>query len=187
MGLLSSIGNVISKVADFAAPVLPYAPIIGAGLEYLGGKEARETTAASAQAQMDFQQQMSNTAYQRQMADMAAAGLNPILAGKMGGASTPAGQSYVAENILGKTGNSALNTLQMLANIDNTMANAESTRTTAGIKSAPGQIGSDLGAVYGAVRNILIDSVRSTAKGENPQWFEDMKDKVHGRERLIIK
>jgi cytolysin (calcineurin-like family phosphatase) len=187
MGLLSSIGKVVGKVADFAAPVLPFAPIIGAGLEYLGGKEARATTAASAQAQMDFQRYMSDTSYQRQMEDMAAAGLNPILAGKMGGASTPAGQSYVAENILGKTGNSALNTLQALANIDNTMASAESSRTTAGIKSVPGQIGSDLGAVYGAVRNILIDSVRSSAKGENPQWYEDVKDKVHGRERLIIK
>jgi predicted ATPase len=187
MGLLSSIGNVLGKVTDFAAPILPYAPIIGAGLEYLGGKEARATTAASAQAQMDFQKQMSDTSYQRQMADMAAAGLNPILAGKMGGASTPAGQSYVAENILGKTGNSALNTLQLLANIDNTMASSQATRTTAGIKSVPGQVGSDLGDIYSAVRNILVDTVKSTAKGENPQWFEDVKDKVHGRERLIIK
>lgn len=67
-------------------------PLIGAAL--IGGAGrllANEQTAASAARQMQFQERMSSTAYQRAMQDMREAGLNPILAAKVGGASSPAG------------------------------------------------------------------------------------------------
>jgi ribosomal protein L21E len=84
--------------------------VFGALTGAVGGlyrnKEARKASAR----QMAFQERMSNTAYQRTMADMRAAGLNPILAAKVGGASTPTGATYNPENI---AQNATSNALQM--------------------------------------------------------------------------
>lgn len=55
-------------------------------------------SAKSAKSQQKFQEYMSSTAHQREVADLRAAGLNPILSAGGKGASTPSGQSVTFEN-----------------------------------------------------------------------------------------
>lgn len=112
--------------------------LLGAGLGFIGQMMTNEQnednfnagnnfSAEQAALNRNFQERMSNTAYQRAVKDMQEAGLNPMLAYSQGGASSPNGSSAqsIAAPKMENPGIAGLQSAQLAANTDNMRADTE--------------------------------------------------------------
>lgn len=119
--------------------------LVAGGLNYLGQRQTNAANREMAREQMGFQERMSNTAWQRTVQDMEAAGINPMLAVSQGGASSPGGAFGQAQNEVSGAVSSAMDARRMFAEIQNMQEQnkklkAETKAVNVAVKAAENQL-----------------------------------------------
>ena len=139
--------GLLDKIQGFAGSALG-----GAGLGLAGDLFSAKQSRRGAKRQMAFQERMSSTAHQREVDDLRAAGLNPILSAMGGrGASSPGG----AMPQIPAMGSSALAGMRIRAEIENIKSLTDLNKSKAGVIDPVSVIGETLGEGLSSAKSMI--------------------------------
>lgn len=180
---MSFIGQLIGGVGGFLIGG-PQGAMLGASLgagfdSYQGAREMNAQQVALSREQMEFQERMSSTAYQRAVKDMQAAGLNPMLAYSQGGASAPLGSMPQVQNASAAGAASAQAAMQTMNGI-----------TSAALQAANAELATSQAA---KVRSETLEQSLHTAKlvseidlAKQDYSLRSAQTKTEGSRKLLV-